>query len=142
MTTLTGVISYPIPAYSNVPINANYYQPSVFVISGITLGSTTIVTSASNLNYVIGQQVRLVIPPTSLPRELNQQVGYVISLPTATSVEITINSNKLNAFSAGTGLEAPQIIAIGDINQGAINNSGNQNTSTLVPGSFQNISPL
>lgn len=100
MTTLTGVISYPIPPYSNLPIESQFYQPSRYVISGITLGQTTIVTTSVDHDYVIGQQVRLLIPAVFGSYQLNEAFGYVISIPTTSSVEVNIVSTNANAFIA------------------------------------------
>ncbi len=52
------VISYPIPPYSNVPINAQYYEPSQFVITAVALGVTTTITTQVDHNIVVGQQCR------------------------------------------------------------------------------------
>ncbi len=92
------VISYPIPPYQNVPINAQYYEPSRFVISDITLGRTTIVTTTVDHNYVIGQLVRLLIPKVFGSYQLNEMQGYVISIPSSTQVEIDLYSLDANTF--------------------------------------------
>ena len=147
-----SVISYPIPAYQNVPITPQFYQPSQFEITGITLGQTTIVTMANGTNdvdpnYVVGQQVRLIIPPKYGSRSLNGQSGYVLSLPTTNSVEIGINSVGTDPFIPSPTFlpfqsQTPaQIVAIGDVNNGQLNNFINMTTGTFIPGSFQNISP-
>ena len=136
------VISYPIPAESNPPVETKYYQPSVFDISAITLGKTTVVTTSKSHNYVIGNQMRLIIPSNYGSRQLNEQEGYVISIPSNTEVEITINSRDSDAFaipSPAIGTKA-QIMAIGDINSGIISSTGVVISSTNIPGSFINIS--
>lgn len=136
------VISFPIPPYSNVPIQAQFYEPSRFVISAITLGQTTIITTTANNNYVIGQLVRLIIPPSFGTRQLNEQQGYVFSIPAPNQVEVGINSVGFDAFINSSAPTQAQILAIGDINTGSINSSGRTNTGTFVPGAFINISPL
>lgn len=136
------VISYPIPLYANVPIQAQFYKPSRFVISAITLGSTTLVTTTVDHNYVIGQLVRLIIPNANGTYQLNEKSGYVISIPTATQVVLDIDSSMYNLFQTSSNPTQPQILATGDINSGKINNNGNLQTGTYIPGSFQNISPL
>jgi hypothetical protein len=243
--TIGPVISYPIPAYQNVPIQAQFYQPSRFFISNITLGKTTLVTTTVQTNYVVGQLVRLLIPYSFGCRQLNEQTGYVISttfeniafinnqqastngagglyirfiypfsgLPANTMIipgtfeavtadgftysetnppsgllnlngnpttseinystgrlflsgptlagrlvfvtyqyEIPLNPNQVEVnidstinvdpFVAATTTTQPQIVAVGDINTGAINATGRNNTSTFIPGSFIDISPL
>jgi hypothetical protein len=143
------VISFPIPPYSNVPINAEFYQPSQFFISAITLGLTTTVTTTEALNYVVGQQVRLIIPPTFGCRQLNESQGYVLSIPTANQVVLSIDSSvNVDPFKTSSAQTQPQILAIGDVNTGYISNTGrsipniNGNTQVAIPGSFINISPV
>ncbi len=143
MTTLRGVISYPIPIYQNVPIHAEYYQPNRFVITAITLGQSTTVTTSIDHNFVIGQEVRLLIPANCGSYQLNEEKGYVISIPSVTQVIIDIDSSvNVNAFISGTGICNPQILAIGDINQGQTNSNGPLLTLPYIPGSFLDISPL
>lgn len=98
MTTLTGVISYPVPPYSNVAIEPQFYEPSRFEITGITRGQTTIVTTAVAHNYVVGQEVRLIMPVIYGSYQLNETQGYVLSIPSTTQVEVAINSSLSNAF--------------------------------------------
>lgn len=216
---MTGtVISYPIPAYSNVEIEPQFYQPSRFVISAITRGSTTTVTTSTDHNYVIGQLVRLLVPSAYGIGQINNQEGYVISVPSSTQVVVVIDSSRYSAFNAlispstitdiqsfgyyvtittvngfvagskvsiasvvgmtqingitgdvtaassskinvniqsfcfsayvsgGTvtlvsASSVPQILAIGDVNQGATNASGRSNQGLYPLGAFINISP-
>src|SRR5216683_3010748 len=136
----TPAIQGPVPPYSNVNIAPQNYQPSQFFISAITLGSTTFVTTLVNNNYVIGQQVKLVIPPSNGYRQLNGQQGIVLSLPAANQVEININSyQNVDQFVSSLAANQPQILAIGDINNGQTNANGPKVT-TYVQGSFINIS--
>lgn len=218
---IMSAIIGPIAPYSNVPIEPGFFQPSQFTISAISLGSTTTVTTATNTNYVIGQLVRLLIPPLFGSRQLNNAQGYVIGLSAPNQVQITIDSSKnVNPFIASpytvniigitngspTTVQAsgtvpffegqvvkiagvggmtqlngntyqiqnvfgaffnllvdstfygiytsggtatlpcpqyvPQIVAIGDINQGIQSSTGRSISSTNIPGSFINISPL
>lgn len=137
MTFITG----PIPAYQNLPIEAQYYQPSRFVISAITLGTTTLVTMTIATNYLIGQAVRFIIPPSFGTRQLNEQQGLVISIPEPNQVVVNIDSSKYDAFIASSATTQAQIMAIGGVNSGSINANGNQNTATNIPAAFINISP-
>jgi hypothetical protein len=134
------VISYPIPPYSNVPIEPQWYEPSQFFISAITRGWMTTVTTTVDHNYVVGQQVRLVIPPSFGIRQLNEQSAYVYSIPAANQVVININSTNYDAFKSSPATTQPQIMAIGDVNSGPINKSPSTE-QTYIPGSFINISP-
>jgi len=135
------VLSPPIPPYQNLPIESQFYQPSQFFISAISLGTTTTVTTTVDMNYVIGQLVRLIIPPQFGTRELNGLQGYVISLPADDQVTIAISSVGMTPFTTSTARTQPQILAIGDINNGQINSSGRINQITYILGSFINISP-
>jgi hypothetical protein len=142
MTSFGSVISFPTPAYSNVAIESDFYEPSRFVISNITLGQTTIVTTSLNNNYVIGQEVRLIIPAAFGCYQLNALSGYVLSLPAANQVEISINSSRnVDAYISAISTQSPQILAIGDINTGTNNSHGRISNITYIPGSFINISP-
>jgi len=97
---MPGVISYPIPAYQNLPIEAQFYQPSRFVISAITRGVSTLVQTSTAHNYVIGQLVRLLVPHLYGSYQLNEVSGYVISIPGSTSVVLDIDSTLADAFIA------------------------------------------
>lgn len=143
MTSVGTVISYPIPPYQNLPIEDQFYVPSRFNISAITRGLTTTITTSVDHDYVIGQQIRLIIPPSFGSYQLNEVQGYVLSIPASNQVTTTINSlRNVDAFIASSAPSKAQILAIGDINQGAINATGRINTGTFIPGSFIDISPL
>lgn len=137
------VLSYPIPAYQNVPIQANYFQPSQFVISGISLGSVTTVTTTLDINYVIGQEVRLLIPPSFGSIQLNNVTAYVIDIPASNQVTLDINSSvNVDAYISSTDTtQSAQILAIGDINSGITSSTGRNIPTTNIPGAFINISP-
>jgi Ubiquitin-activating enzyme E1 FCCH domain len=92
------VISFPIPPYQNVPINAQFFQPSRFLITAISLGETTLITTSVQHNYVIAQLVRLIIPQAFGSFELNEQEGYVIEIPNPNQVVVTINSMNADPF--------------------------------------------
>lgn len=142
------VISYPTPPYSNPPIQPEFYVPKKYVISDIALGPTTVVTTTVDHDYVIGQEVRLLIPNRYGSRLLNETTGIVLTIPTSNSVEINLNSNGVDPFIPSPTFlpfeskTLAQIIGIGDVNSGVINATGRINTGTFIPGSFINISPL
>ncbi len=137
------LVTGPQPQYNNPPINAQYFTPSNFFISNITLGNQTLVTTTVNHNYVIGQNVRLVIPPSFGCIQLNNSQSYVQSIPMPNQVLLGLDSSQnVDPYIASSSTTQAQINAIGSINLGAINAYGNLNTSTTVPGSYENISPL
>lgn len=139
----------PVPAESNPKINPQYYQPSRFTITNVTRGQTTTITMSPstvggttvNPNYVVGQLVRTIIPPTYGIRQLNERQSYIISIPSSTEVVIDIDSRDFDAFvsSPTSGNTPPSIAAIGDVNSGPIN-TGRTNQTTYIYGSFRDIS--
>ena len=131
----------PIALGNNYPIKSQYYQPQFFFISAISLGQSTTVTTTVNHDYVVGQECRLVIPPLNGCRQLNEQTGFVISIPAQNQVVLNINSSmNVDQFKTSIFPTQPQIMAIGDVNTGQTN-TGRSNNLTYVPGSFINISP-
>lgn len=135
------VLSPPIPLYQNLPIEAQWYAPSQFFISAVTLGIVTIVTTTENMNFSIGQQIRLLIPPTFGCRQLNGVLGYVLGIPAPNQVTLNIDSSmNVDPFILSNAKTQAQIIPVGDINQGATN-YGRSCNKTFIPGSFINISP-
>ena len=137
-----GVISYPIPPYQNVPIHPEYYQPKKFFIQAVTLGVETLVETTEDMDYVIGQEIRLVIPPEFGCRQLNAITGYVIEIPALNQVIVDIDSSLgVDPFILSSATSRAQILAIGDINMGSTNTQGRINQITYIPGSFINISP-
>lgn len=142
---MSNAITGPVALYSNVPIQPQFYQPWQFFVTAITLGVTTTITmtipAITTLNYVVGQLIRLIIPPQFGCRQLNGVTGYVLQLLPPNQVVLGINSQGSDPFKTSTARTQPQIIAIGDGNSGPLNAAGRSNTSTVLPGSFINISP-
>ena len=132
----------PIAPENNPPINPQFYQPRRFQISDITTGSTTIITTSVNHDYVVGQLVKILIQEYYGSWQLNEQQGNVISIPAADQLEIDINSSQVSSFISNPsyGPTPPQIIAIGDVSTGPTNTGRSKNT-TFIQGSFINISP-
>lgn len=141
---MSGTITGPIAYLNNLPIEPQFYAPSKYDISAITLGQTTTITTSEDHNYVVGQNIRTIIPLNYGTYQLNGRQALVISLPAADQVEINIDSKLYDSFiSNPAGQKTPaQIIPIGDFNSGNINSSGRINNKTFIPGSFVNISPL
>lgn len=137
-----SVISYPIPVYSNVPINPQFYQPRFWFINNITRGRLTLVDTTMSQDFVVGQLVRFIIPQPFGIRQLNNQQGYVIGINTPTQIIVNIDSSLMDAFTTSSSPTQPQILPIGDIGNGQINNRGRIDNVTYIPGSFINISPV
>ena len=119
------------------------FQPSVFEISAMTYGLTTLITTTADHNYVVGQDIRLNIPPPYGGYPLSGQHGFVMSIPAANQVVVSIDSINACSFTSAISINItpPQIIAIGDVNSGQINSNGRIQNGTTIQGSFQNISP-
>ncbi len=135
------VVTYPVPAYFNVPIESQFYSPTKYFISAIILGVNTLVTTTIDHDYVVGQLIRLIIPQYYGTRQLNEQQAYVVSIPQTNQVLLDISSVSMDPFVDAMLPTQAQILAIGLINQGVINSQGRINVGTYIPGSFINISP-
>lgn len=139
-------ITGPIAPYNNVPIHIEYFKPRQFFIENITLGKTTIITTTTDHDYIIGQLVRLIIPFFSGCRQLNEVEGYVISIPADDQIEADIDSSRnVDLFVTTSNAQQPQILAIGDVNNGIIVSTGQSlpiNVIPGIPGAFKNISPF
>lgn len=132
----------PIALYNNLPIEPQFYQPSRFVISAIALGTSTTITTTVNHNYVLGQEVRLLIPSSFGSYQLNEQTGFITSIPAPNQFVLNINTIvNVDAFISSSATTQAQCVAVGDVNTGQTN-TGRTGNLTYVPGSFINISPL
>jgi len=135
------MVSGPIPPYSNPAIEPQFFKPSRFVITAVVLGETTTITTDEDHNYVIGQECRLLFPQGYGCTQLSEKKGFVISIPSADQVVLTINSQNVNDFVDISSSQQPQILAIGDVNTGQINNNGLSSNLNYIDGAFSNISP-
>lgn len=142
---MSGVITGPVALFNNPPIEPQFFQPWRFEISAITFGRTTTVTltipAITELNYVVGQQVRFIIPPTFGCRQLNNQTGYILSINLPDQIVVDIDSRGGNPFIASSASTKAQILAIGDINSGQISSTGVNIPLVTIPGAMINISP-
>lgn len=109
------------------------YLPQDNVISGITLGSTTTITTTMYHNFLTGQEVAFRIPIfwgtyqlNSLPNLVipgSPIYGYVSSVTDNWTFVITTNSSAYTAFASNpvttpTNLTYAQVLSAGDINTG------------------------
>lgn len=143
MSSQSNVTPGPIALENNPPIKPEYYSPREKTITAINLGSTTVVTTLGNNEYVIGQLVRLIVPSFYGSFQLSGRSGYVIAKPASNQVVVNINSTDASPFISNPtyGPTTPQILPIGDVNTGVIN-TGPTGNQTFIDGSFINISPL
>lgn len=133
----------PIPPETNPAIKPQYYEPSRFVISALATGTSTTITTSTDNNYVVGGQVRVLIPQYYGTYQINGQTGFITSLLSSSQFIVNIDSSNANAFISNPvfGPDLPQVVAVGDVNTGAINANGSRNQTTFIEGSFINVSP-
>jgi len=130
----------PTPAYSNPPIEPQYYSPRFRFIDSITRGNPTTVVTTEDNEFVIGSLVRFVLPIANGIRQLNNQTGYVVEIDSTTQFLVAIDSTNYDPFVSTSDIDQPQVVPVGDINNG-VTNTSNTNQATYIPGSFINISP-
>jgi hypothetical protein len=114
------------------------YVPYGTVITAISTGTTTTITTALNHGFVVGQEVFFVIPTVSTTAWGTTQLdtlayntanavpqqAYVTSVPAANQIVVNVNSTGYTAFAyptsaqAALGMTFPQVVAIGDQNSG------------------------
>jgi hypothetical protein len=113
------------------------YAPNVALISGVTLGATTIIALTTPGNFQVGQEIAFRIPNNWGPTQLNSLpnnaipgspiYGYVTAVSaslTTPTITVNINSVGYTAFNANQlyasypGEKFPQVAAVGDINTG------------------------
>lgn len=142
----TALSGSPTGAFVRQVLYPWLYLPGDNFISAISLsGTNVVVTTTSNHNFVVGQEIAFRIPSAwgitgglnSLPN--NTVPGspiyfYVSSLQSNTQFTCTaLSANVVGAFStAGSqvavanvpGLQLPQVLAVGDVNTGGTPFSG------------------
>lgn len=132
----TALAASPAGAFVKKVLYPYIYYPQSVVISGITVGATTTIDTASAHNFVVGQEVAFRIPSAWGTIELNSLpnntspgspiYGYVISVTDYNTVIVNINSSSFTAFNVNQtvasvpGLTPPQISGIGDVNTGGV----------------------
>lgn len=135
----------PVAPQANPPIKAQFFIPNIFPITAISYGQTTVVTLGTFFNqtnnFVLGQQVRFVISKPNGAQQLDGKTAYVISVPVGNTVQLDIDSRFFDPFNPSpSGNSTPSyLVAIGDVNTGAINQPADY--ATYINGSFRNISP-
>ncbi len=132
------------------------YAPGVSIISAITTGTTTTIDTTDAHNFVVGQEVAIRMPQVngvsplawgdarynSLPNTTipgSPIYAYVIAVTDYNTVILNINSTGYTAFNSNipvanvSGLQYPQIVAVGDVNTGGVQISSG---SALYPPPF------
>lgn len=132
------------------------YTPFGSNITAITTGATTVITTALNHGFVVGQEVFFVIPQVSTTAWGTTQLdtlayntanavpqqAYVTAV-TANTITVNVNSSAFTAFAfptsaqAALGMTFPQVLAVGDQNFGSTGNVPPIAQSSLtIPGAW------
>ncbi len=130
----TALSGSPASAFIYKVLYPFLYVPEDNVISAITLGNTTTITTTMYHNFEVGQEVAFRIPNqwgtvqlNSLPNVLipgSPVYGYVISVTDNWTFVVNINSSAYTAYTDNIavasvpGLTFPQVLAVGDVNTG------------------------
>lgn len=145
-SNFTALSGSPSGAYVKKVLYPFNYLPEDNVISAITTGTTTTITTTMYHNFEVGQEVAFRIPSAYGTTQLNSlpnvvtpgspQYGYVVSVTDNWTFVVNINSTSYTAFNSNQtyasfpGLQYPQVLAVGSVNTG-----GNliNSTSPLYP---------
>lgn len=109
------------------------YLPDVSFISAITLGATTTISTTTQNQIHVGQEVGFRIPSVWGTAELNELpnliipgqpvYGYVVSVTDVQNFVVSINSSSYTAFNSNlafssSGRTFAQVVPVGDVNSG------------------------
>ena len=131
----TAVSGTPPGAVITKVSNPFLYSPGVNYISAITQGPTTAISTTTQHNMLIGQEVAFRIPPqwgmVNLNSTRNRSIpnsplyAVVIQVVDNFNLVVDINSTNFLPFTTNvpatsfSGLSFPQMIAVGDVNMGS-----------------------
>ena len=129
-TSTNNVGSYKKVLYPDL------YFPGVKFLSAITTGTTTTISTTSQHQYVVGQEVAFRIPSVWGTIQLNSLpnlvipgspiYGYVVSVTDSQNFVVNIDSTAYTAFNSNLtfasypGEKFAQTVAAGDINSGGV----------------------
>lgn len=129
----TALSGSPAGAYVKKVLNPYLYLPGYNIIEAINTTSG-LITTTTNHNYVVGQQVAFRIPSAWGSTQLNslpdsaipgQPIYYYISAVNSNTTFTIANIpsgvsayNSNQPFASVPGLQFPQVIAVGDVNSG------------------------
>ena len=134
-SNFTALSGSPAGAYVRQVLNPWLYLPGQNFISAISLsGTNVVVTTTSNHNYVVGQQIAFRIPSAFGSTQLNSLPNntipgspiyyYVTSVGSNVQFTCTALSAGVTAFNSNQtvvsvpGLQLPQVVGVGDVNSG------------------------
>ena len=139
-SSYTALSASPSGAYVKKVLYPFLYAPGVSVITAVSTGSTTAITTTTPHNLVVGQEIAVRVPSqwgitqlNSLPNSTTPGspiYGYVTAVNSSVQVTVNINSSSYTAFSSNPtvaqtpGLSFPLLVAVGDVNTGGVAYSG------------------
>lgn len=135
-TNYTALSGSPTGAFVKKVLYPYLYFPGASIITAITTGTTTTISTTSAHNFVVDQEVALRIPAAWGTIQLNSLpnttipgspiYGYVTSVTDYHTVVVNINSTGYTAFNSNQpfasfpGQQFAQIVAVGDVNTGGV----------------------
>jgi Ubiquitin-activating enzyme E1 FCCH domain len=139
----TGFAAVASAGFCKQLLYSDLYVPQGSIITAISTGTTTTITTAINHKFVVGQEVFFVVPPVQgsatawgtvqldsagvLQQTGIPQQAYVTSIPNPNQIVVNVNSTGFTAFAfptsaqASLGMTFAQVFAIGDQNSGTTN---------------------
>lgn len=126
--------------------NSGTYTPFLCDISAVNTGQTTTITTTLPHGFVIGNEVQFIIPDEWGIIQLDEQVGYISSIPTASSFVVDIDSSGFDQFINPSTpphvvIDPAQVVPIGDSNTGQYAPGGTLPVPNVPPGTFENQPP-
>lgn len=113
-------MAFPRPAQAK-PV----FQRAMRIITNITNGFPALVTTSFDHQYAVGDIVRLDIPSFFGMPQANQLAGTILTIPTANSFTVTIDTTFFDTFAVpshtapgvkGFGYQYAQVVPFAEIN--------------------------
>lgn len=140
-SSYTNLSGSPAGAFVRQVLYPWLYLPGENFISAVTLSGTNVqITTTSNHNFVVGQEIAFRIPSVWGPTQLNSLPNnsipgspiyfYVTAVNSNTQFTCSALSSGVTAFTTAQavasvpGLQLPQVLAVGDVNSGGTAYSG------------------
>ena len=122
--------------------NSGTYTPFACDVTAVTTGETTTITTSQDHSFVVGNLVQFFIPSQWGMTQLDQRKGLVLAVPSATEIEVEIDSREFSSFTTPASPTQPaQVLSAGDRNYGDLSPGGIPVIPQTVPGSFINVAP-
>lgn len=112
-----------------VPFDPRYYPRNRRIV-GISAAASAVITLNVDHGFTAGQSVRIKVPSDFGMIEMDELIGNITAISTANNtITVDIDSSAFTAFAfptsaiAGAGVEAPQVIPLGETANGTYANS-------------------